>query len=71
MSAAGEQLRVAEADKRIATVRARVALLGGVLHVVESDCGRPVFIVSRWCLTKELPDIETVEAWLARVESRG
>ena len=71
MSATGEQVRVAEVDKRIATARARVALLGGVLHVIESDRGRPIFIVSRWCLTKELADIEAVEAWLARVEARG
>ena len=70
MSVAGEQLRVAETDKRIATARARVALLGGVLHLVESDSGRPVFIVSRWTLTKELQDIEAVEAWLAQVEAR-
>ena len=65
-----EQLRVAETDKRIATARARVALLGGALHVIDNDRGRPVFIVSRWALTKELADIAAVEAWLAQVERR-
>ena len=62
-----EQERITAADKRIATARARVALIGGALHVLENDRGRPVFIVSRWCFTKELPTIEEVEAGIERV----
>jgi len=70
-AAAVEQLRVAEADKRVCNARARVALLGGTLHIIDDDRGRPVFIVSRWALTKELPDIEAVETWLAQAEPKG
>jgi len=69
-ASAAEQLRVAEADKRVCNARARIALLGGTLHVIDNDRGRPVFVVSRWALTKELADIEAVERWLAQVEPR-
>jgi hypothetical protein len=64
-----ERLRVAQADQRIAAARARVERLGGALHVVSGD--RPAFLVSRWCLTKKLADVDAVERWLAQVESRG
>ena len=64
-----ERRRVGRVDQRIAAARARVQQLGGALHIVGG--AKPAFIVSRWCFTKELPDVEAVEAWLAQVEPRG
>ena len=63
------QLRDIEADKRVATARARIALRGATLHAMKSDRGRPVFIVSHWSLTKEFDEIAAVEAWLAEIEA--
>ena len=65
-----ERLRIAHADQRIAAARARVEQLGGTLHIVGA-AGRPSFLVCRWCLTRDLSDIEALETWLAQVEPRG
>lgn len=54
-------------DKRFATASARAAMTGTVLHRHEADDGKEVFTVSRWSMTRELPSIEAVEAWLDRV----
>ncbi len=53
--------------KRLATLRARAALAGVSLFALENDHGKTVYIVSRWALTRELPDLEAVEAWLEKV----
>lgn len=51
-------------NKQYATLRARCALAGVMLHEIENDHGKTVFIVSRWALTRELPDLDAVAAWL-------
>lgn len=56
------------ADKRFATLQARCALAGISLHKLENDQGATVYIVSRWALTRELPDLEAVESWLDKVQ---
>ena len=66
-----DQLCDIEAQKRVATVRARIALRGAILHVLENDHGRPAFIVSHWSLTREFEDVGQVEEWLDRTEARG
>ncbi len=58
-------------DKAFATAQARAALAGVSLHRQEDDRGREVFIASRWAMTRELPDLAAVEAWLDRVEGKG
>lgn len=58
-------------EKRLATLRARAALAGITLHVMEGDAGRPQYIVSRWALTKALDSLEDLQAWLDRVGGRG
>lgn len=63
-----EQQRVAQADQRIAAARARVERMGGTLHVVGAAPG--FIIVAQSCWSRDLPDIETVEAWLQQVEGR-
>lgn len=54
-------------DKREATARARAALAGVTMARIENDAGRMVYIVSRWAMTRELEDLDAVEAWLDRV----
>lgn len=58
-------------DKRFATARARAALIGAVLHCIEDDHGQDVYIVTKWALTRELRDLDSVEAWLDRIEGRS
>lgn len=57
-------------EKRLATAQARCALWGGVLTPIESDTGRPEFIVSRWSLTRSFDDLADVETLLDLVEAR-
>jgi hypothetical protein len=58
-------------DKAEATLAARCALAGVTFHAIEDDRGRRTYIVSRWALTRELPTLEAVAAWLDRVEGRS
>jgi hypothetical protein len=55
------------AQKLFATLQARAALAGVVLLASTNDNGAPVYMVSRWALTRELPDLAAVQAWLDRV----
>ena len=54
-------------QKRLATLRARCALAGVVLHQIENDHGKTVYIVSKWALTRELADLNGVSGWLEKV----
>jgi hypothetical protein len=54
-------------SKRLATLRAQAALAGVTLHEIEGDDGRPIYIVTRSHLTRELRALNDVEAWLLRV----
>ena len=54
-------------DKRLATLTAACALAGVALIPSTDDHGRRTYVVSRWALTRELPDLDAVEAWLGRV----
>lgn len=54
-------------DKQFATLQARCALAGATLHQLQNDRGSTVYIVSRWALTRELADLESVGVWLDRV----
>ncbi len=60
-----EQLR-----KQVATATAHAALCGIVLHAIEGDDGRPLYVASRWALTRQFETIEAVESWLARVTGK-
>lgn len=57
----------ANADKAFETLRAECALAGVTLVQSVDERGRPTFIVSRWALTRELPYLAAVSAWLAMV----
>jgi len=54
-------------EKRLATLTARAALAGVILHAIENDHGKTVYIVTRWAMTRELAALDAVENWLVRV----
>jgi hypothetical protein len=56
-------------DKAITTTTgARAALAGFELHVIAKDDGA-AFVLSKWELTRELPDLAAVSAFLDRAEA--
>lgn len=55
------------AGKRLATAQARAALAGFTLTPIEADNGSPMFVISRWALTRSFGDLSEVEAFLDRV----
>lgn len=57
--------------KWFATLQARAALIGATLTRMENDAGRVVYVISKWSLTRELQDLDAVEAWLDRVGAPG
>ena len=52
--------------KAFETLRARAALAGFALDAIEADDGARVFVITRWALTRELPGLGDVEAFLTR-----
>lgn len=54
-------------DKAITTAMARAALAGFELHLLDDGQRGALFILSRWNLTRELPDLAAVNAFLDRV----
>ncbi len=66
-----QHARVDAHRKLLATLQARTALWGGSLPATESDRGTPVFIVTRWALTRAFDSLGEVEDWLQRVGVPG
>jgi hypothetical protein len=58
---------IARHDKLISTLRARAALAGITMHVVADEHGRGAYLLTRWCLSRELPDLRAVGAFLDQV----
>lgn len=56
-----------KALKTFSTLQARAALQGITLHRIEGDFGRPVYIATRWAMTKQLDGLGEVEIWLDEV----
>lgn len=54
-------------DKAIETLRARAALGGFTLHVISDSNGGAQFLVTRWNLSRTLPDVAAVEAFFQQV----
>lgn len=46
------------------TLRGRAALAGITLTEIEDGSGGRAYVVSRWTLTKALPNLKAVSAWL-------
>lgn len=56
--------------KRLATLAARAALRGVVVHEIQGDFG-PQIIASRWALTRSFDGparLDAIEGWLDRVD---
>lgn len=53
--------------KRLDTAKARCALWGGTLSVTDDDGGRPLYVVSRWALTRSFNSLPELEAWPQQV----
>ena len=54
-------------QKRLATLRAKAALSGHILHAIEGDNGQTLYIFSKWAQVRQLESIERAELWLAHV----
>lgn len=59
-----------EKAKRLATLIARAALVGVIVHRIETDFGGEEFIASKWALTKAFSTIDALEAWIDRVAGK-
>lgn len=53
--------------KRLSTLVARAALVGVIVHRIESDFGGEEFIATKWALTKSFSSMDALEAWLDKV----
>ena len=62
--------KIGNSDKAFATLQARAALAGVVLHRASDDHGRAVYIVSRWSLTRQLDSLADAADWLDRVTGK-
>ena len=54
-------------QERLATLRAKAALSGHILHAIEGDDGQTLYIFSKWAQVRQLESIERAEIWLAHV----
>lgn len=55
------------ADKAFATLQARAALAGVALSRLDDDRGLPMFVASKWALTRQLASLEEVASFLAKI----
>lgn len=65
------QARAAVDPKRLATITAETALWGSTLVTIDGDDGQPLFVLTRWSLTRAFGDLAEVEAFLRRVGARA
>ncbi len=56
--------------KRFATLQAQAALHGVTLHKLEGDFGNPVYVATRWAMTKQLDTLDEAAAWLEHVTGK-
>ena len=56
----------AEADKEFSTLRAMLAMRGFELHTLSEADGGTAYLVRRWSMTRELPDLPAVAAFAER-----
>jgi hypothetical protein len=54
-------------EKVVASLKARAAIAGFALHVTEDDRGEPLFIASRWSLTRAFHSLDEVQAFLRHI----
>lgn len=49
------------------TLQAECLLAGYRADLVEGDDGRPLFVISRWAMTRSFTDLAAAQTWLSRV----
>lgn len=59
--------RIAEQDRVFSTARAKLALTGWALHLVDIGNGAHAYLVSRWGQSRKLPDWHTVGQFMKQV----
>lgn len=64
-------MRADHDEKRFATLQANAALNGVTLHCIDGDFGRPVYIASRWAMTKQLSTLDDIDSWLQMVTGKS
>jgi hypothetical protein len=57
-------------DKRFATLQATAALNGITLHQMSGDFSAPIYIGTRWAMTKQMDSLDEVSGWLQRVTGK-
>lgn len=57
--------------KTVSTLKARAALCGVVLHFLDDDHGRALFVASKWSLTRQLHNVAEVDEFLRRIGGAG
>ena len=57
------------AHKRLATARARAALRGITLHVLEDDRGSALYVASLHALTRQFDNLAAIESWLDSLDA--
>lgn len=68
---AAQGLPVTPADrKRAETCKARAALAGFVVHEIEGDDGSPLFVLTRWAMTRAFDNLGELERAIDRIEGR-
>lgn len=53
-------------EKRFATARARLALGGFTLHILDGGASGPLYFVQRWDRSRTLADMDAVEAFITQ-----
>ncbi len=56
--------------KRLETLRACGALLGIFLAVTEDYHGQPLYVATRWAMTKAFSKLDEVGQWLDQIGER-
>lgn len=62
--------KLADEGKRLAALRAHLALRGSTLARTDSSTGMPVYFAARWCRVRELRDLVAVAEFPARTGGR-
>ena len=67
MTASHALAATTNSEKEFRTQQARAACVGVLLHQLEGDFGTPIYIATRWALTKQFDHLSEVGVWLDRV----
>jgi hypothetical protein len=57
--------------KRLANLKARLALVGCELYETTDDSGRPLYVAVKWAATKHLQTMDALATWTAMVDGRA